>query len=549
VRECVVVTHEREERMQLVAYVVSGGESEPAVEALRAHLSERLPEHMLPNAFVFLRELPLTANKKIDRKALPAPQQPAERGRGYAAPRTAVEEQLAQIWATVLKADSVGIHDNFFELGGNSIDSLLIVQRALKAGIRLTTRHVFEHPTIAEIGALVAATAEASPSHPAFLGRQAASAGEQFLLPAQHALLEARGAAIGSQYEAVLMDVPAGGDEAFLRAFAAAILERHDALRLVFDREGGRWTGRYAEGEPSCRRPSFALESLDVAPFEEREAYARARAEAHVRGLDMTVDPLFRLLMLDSSTAASRRLVMALHPLVADRVSWMVLLGDFVQAHAQWKRNGTICFNLKTSSLQEWGRRVAAYAGSEALRAERPLWLARLQNLQPWARSKRAAAASRAGNRVSTEVRLAEDATGAALDGSHDRDTPRRELLLASVLLAAHRWTGLRRVRVDVDALGRDAGFESLDLSETIGRLSTCFPVVGDFGEAGPHEVEALVRDVSTQLRETPRGGLGYETLRFVARDEDLLRTEAELGTPLVSWTTDSSTTGSARIP
>src|SRR4029077_1790999 len=138
---------------RLVAYVACGGESPTAYE-LRAFLSGSLPEHMVPGVFVVLEKLPLTANGKVDRRALPAPAggRP-ELAESYEAPRTPAERTLAGIWAEVLGLERIGVHDNFFALGGDSILSLQIVSRARRAGLWLTPKQVFLHQTVAELAA------------------------------------------------------------------------------------------------------------------------------------------------------------------------------------------------------------------------------------------------------------------------------------------------------------------------------------------------------------------------------------------------------------
>jgi acyl carrier protein len=137
----------------LVAYVVSNQQPSPAINELRSYLKEKLPKYMVPSAFVFLDKLPLTPNGKVDRKALPAPDHSRpELEESYVAPRTAVEETLARMWAEVLKLGNVGIHDNFFELGGHSLKATQVVSR-LRGIFRVEVplRSLFEAPTVADL--------------------------------------------------------------------------------------------------------------------------------------------------------------------------------------------------------------------------------------------------------------------------------------------------------------------------------------------------------------------------------------------------------------
>src|SRR5213076_266161 len=137
---------------RLVGYVVATGAAVPDAAELRAHLGRSLPEHMVPSAFVVLDRLPLTPNGKLDRRALPAPEQPV--GAVRRAARTPQEEILCGLFAEVLGLERVGIDDNFFALGGDSIMSIQLVSRARKAGLVITPRAVFQHQTVPALAAV-----------------------------------------------------------------------------------------------------------------------------------------------------------------------------------------------------------------------------------------------------------------------------------------------------------------------------------------------------------------------------------------------------------
>ena len=150
---------------RLVAYVVT----DAGVEGLRETLAARLPEYMVPMDFVVLDALPLTANGKVDRRALPAPGEQSAEETAYVAPRNPVEEVLAGIWAQALGLERVGVHDNFFSLGGDSITALLTFSKAKAAGLKLASRQIFRYPTIAELALVVEEIAAPAPqAAPAF---------------------------------------------------------------------------------------------------------------------------------------------------------------------------------------------------------------------------------------------------------------------------------------------------------------------------------------------------------------------------------------------
>ncbi|MEO7327316.1 MAG: amino acid adenylation domain-containing protein, partial [Minicystis sp.] len=151
-REAVVIAREDEPgEKRLVAYLVIRPDALQDAVEIRNYARERLPTFMVPAAFVFLDALPLSANGKVDRKALPAPDKVSDLGVDEVAPRNEVEEALVKVWATMLRVPKVGIHDNFFALGGDSILSIQIVSKAGLSGIRITPRQIFQHQTIAEL--------------------------------------------------------------------------------------------------------------------------------------------------------------------------------------------------------------------------------------------------------------------------------------------------------------------------------------------------------------------------------------------------------------
>ncbi|GAA2526042.1 amino acid adenylation domain-containing protein [Winogradskya humida] len=140
---------------RLVAYVVPVGDTPPDAAELRRYLRDRLPAYLVPAAYVVMRELPMTANQKLDRNALPAPDSYADDDRPYAEPRTETERLLAKLWTEALKLDRVGINDDFFDLGGHSLAVVRLAARACDQGIAIGVADILENPTVASLAAAV----------------------------------------------------------------------------------------------------------------------------------------------------------------------------------------------------------------------------------------------------------------------------------------------------------------------------------------------------------------------------------------------------------
>ncbi|AGY58063.1 non-ribosomal peptide synthetase [Gloeobacter kilaueensis] len=327
VREAAVLLREEASSTQsLVAYVVSG--SEPAQPTqLRAYLKERLPEYMVPSAFVSLEALPLTANGKLDRKALPAPEMdgPDHSGDGIA-PRTPLENILTGIWSEVLGRNGVGVEDNFFDLGGHSLLATLIISRVRKIlSVEIPLQQLFTRPTIASLAEFIE------------VQRQTESL-EADLPVLRHERLEHPPLSYAQQRLWFLdqwqpgdpfYNVPAalhlGGplDPAILEAALNALIARHETLRTTF---------QIVQEQPRqivASALELAVSLIDLQQFQEteraREYQRLSDAEAR-RPFDLAKGPLLRAVLF-RFTPTEHVLLLTMHHIVSD--GWSI--GVFIQ--------------------------------------------------------------------------------------------------------------------------------------------------------------------------------------------------------------------------
>ncbi|HEX2081445.1 MAG TPA: amino acid adenylation domain-containing protein, partial [Longimicrobium sp.] len=353
VRESAVVAREDATGdRHLVAYVVA--EQGAAVEAaeLRAHLVRRLPEYMVPSAFVALESLPLTPNGKLDRRALPAPEFASAEGR-YVAPRTPTEEVLAEIWAEVLRLERVGVTDSFFELGGHSLLATRVVSRVRQVfGVEVPLRALFEGPTVAELAGRVEALRRAElPVLPPVVPTERTGA-----LPlsfAQERLWFIDRLEPGSAVYNIPVARRLGGalDEAALERALGEIVRRHEALRTVFAEVDG------SPMQMIAPFGGFALPVEDLSGLSEadREAALRRRAgEEARRPFDLSAGPLFRAGLLRLG-AQEHVLLLCMHHIVSDGWSMGVLYRELSALYAAYREGGE-------SPLEELPVQYADYA-------------------------------------------------------------------------------------------------------------------------------------------------------------------------------------------
>src|SRR5499425_1360040 len=332
---------------QLVGYVVlaAGGDADAAW--LRAHVGARLPDYMVPSAIVVLDRLPLTANGKLDRGALPAPQVRAGVLRLARTPR---EELLCALFAEVLGLERVGIDDNFFALGGDSIVSIQLVSRARKAGLAITPRAVFEHQTVAGLAGAAGVIGEPS-------GAVADIAtGGLAPTPIMRWLLE-RGGPLDRFNQSMLLQVPAGMREADLTSALQAVLDHHDALRLRLEAAGeGEWklevapAGAVVAG--ACLR-RIDIGGLDAAG---REACIWEHARAAESRLLPAAGVLVQAVWFDAGGQRSGRLLLTIHHLAVDEVSWRILVPELAAAWEAIAGGSVPALPARGTSFRRWSR-------------------------------------------------------------------------------------------------------------------------------------------------------------------------------------------------
>ncbi|HYQ53542.1 MAG TPA: amino acid adenylation domain-containing protein, partial [Pseudomonas sp.] len=506
VHSAVVVARDGQGGKQLVAYVAAAA-SETLGESLRQRLRGCLPDYMVPAHVVVLETLPLNANGKVDRLALPAPV--IGQAGAFVAPRTEEEHVLAGIWQAVLGVERVGVEDNFFELGGDSILSLQVVSRVrnhpgLQREIRL--RDLMRRPTIAQL--LAAGQDTAAP-----VAEVALPEGELFnLLPIQQWLFELPMPERGHFNQALLLDVLQPLNSAALQQAVQQLLVRHEALRLRFVEGANGWSQRYASLDEAAQVPVLWQEQLaDSAAME--AAIQRAQ-----RSLDLTQGPLLRVLHARLAEGGER-LLLVVHHLAVDGVSWQVLLEDLLAAYQAASTGQAAQLPTPSSRYRDWAQRLQQLARSPEGEAELGYWQQQLGGAVPAElpvdnpRGRNLVGAqSEAHMCLDTEAtqRLLKSAPAALQVQIND-------LLLTALSRAVCRWSQAGSMLVQLEGHGREDLYDELDLSRTVGWFTSLFPLHLQPGSGTPGESLRAVRE---QLQRVPGRGLGYGVLRYLGRAE-----------------------------
>ncbi|MGH3823701.1 MAG: amino acid adenylation domain-containing protein [Pseudonocardiaceae bacterium] len=490
-------------RTRLVAYLVPRGPAAPEAAALREFLGATLPDYMLPSGFVTMPTLPLNANGKLVRRRLPAPDwQPAQAG--HVAARSSLERTLAQIWAQVLGVEQVGITDDFFALGGDSIMSIQLVSRVRAAGWNLTPRDVFRAPTVAGLAACATAAAPVS-------AEQGPVSGGVPLTPIQHWFFATETGAPQHFDQSVTLELVDDVDPVALASALAAVIEHHDALRMRFEHLEGRW---HQHNAPAEAVPLLQRRDVSQVPAAELPAVlSELSAEIH-HGFDLVRGPLVGAVLFEVGGGRSPVLVLAVHHLVVDGVSWRILLEDLTSAYTQALAKQPIALNAKTTSFRQWALALTEHASSGGFDGEIEHWRQLTQHAESVLPTDGPGPNTVAAMR-SLSVALDAEQTAALLAQVPEvYRTQINDVLLTALAAVLGSWTGQLQVLINLEGHGREELVTGIDLSRTVGWFTTLFPVVLPTTPGQDWGVQLTA--VKEHLRAIPSRGLGYGALRYL---------------------------------
>ncbi len=517
VAQAVVVAREDEPGpRRLAGYVVPepGAALDPA--ALRDWLAARLPGYLIPAAVLVLPALPLTVNGKIDKTALPAPETAARPGR---APRTPAEEILCGLYSDLLAVPAVTIDESFFELGGDSIVSIQLVSRARKAGIVISPRDVFQCRSVAALAAV------ATPLDPADSPGDLADAGvgDVPLTPIMRWLRDG-GGPVDHFSQSMVVRVPEGIRLAQLVRGVQALLDHHDALRMRLVRDDEDWAlevlppGAVDAGACVLAQVITAEQSLGEVTAEAAERASRRLAPASGR--------LLQAVWLDAGEDRSGWLLLVVHHLAVDGVSWRILLPDLRAACEAAARGEDPHLEPTGTTFRQWARRLEEEASSPARVAELAIWTEMLAD----------PGALLTGEKLDRHRDVAATARSYSLTLPPDRTQPLlgaipalyfasiNDVLLAALAVAVNAWLGNSApVLIDLEGHGRQELSEAIELSRTVGWFTSLHPVRLNLGHVdladyfrGGETAGRVLKCVKEQLLAIPDNGIGYGLLRYL---------------------------------
>jgi amino acid adenylation domain-containing protein/non-ribosomal peptide synthase protein (TIGR01720 family) len=499
VKDAIVIVREDElKTKRLYGYFIPKTEALTSQE-LRQFIQDRLPDYMIPAFLIPLESFPLTPNGKVDRRALPLPKINPNELENYATPSTKNEQILAQIWQEVLGLKTISINDNFFELGGDSILAIQIIAKANQEGLEITPKQLFGYQTIAQLAILAETTAATEID-------QGLVTGEVPLTPIQQWFFEQNWPERHHFNQSILLEVPNNLQPDLLKQTISKLLYHHDALRLRFIQKGEKWQQNHSD---DCN--SFAFELVDLSHLycDEQVTTLAEISEVQQRTLKIDQGPLMAVVFF--KLGDSGRLLIVIHHLAVDGVSWRIILEDLATIYQQLESQDSQELPPKTSSFKTWAEELQNYAQTPEFNTQFKYWLNRdLPSVFPLPLDYQGEAKSNIVAHAKTvSFTLTEEQTRLLLqEVPQAYNTQINDILLTALVQAFSHWTGSDRLLLDMEGHGRENVIESVNLSRTVGWFTSIYPVFLTL-ENLDHPGECL-KSIKEQLRQIPNRGFDY---------------------------------------
>ena len=466
-------------------------------QLLREFLGQSLPHYMLPNYFVWLPKMPLNAHGKIDRSQLPHPDKIRIPASTKVAPTTPDELLLHQVWTEVLGVDDIGVHDNFYDLGGDSIISMQIIAQARKRGLQITPMQMFEFDTIAE---LAAGAANTSIDHP-----QEVPIGDYGLSPIQQWFLNQGLEEVNHWNQYLWLEFKMKLDLDCLKKALKAVIRHHDMLRVCFLRKNGSWVQRMTSETPPLILKIFSDGQDDIEKLEEKASEVQ-------NSLDIEKGQLCAFGFFENET--SPKLLLSIHHLVIDGISWQPLLDDLMHAYHLATEGNSLELPAKTMSFISWTEGLKEISSD---------------HLEHWVHEGRVNRVSVAKNysiyetkEITTDINPLDGDLMSSIRGTNYNI---EDIILTAMAYSFTNVLGWPTFDAMMEGHGRQQELiKDSDLSRTVGWFTTQYPLYISLKES--KDPMSALDIVKNYLENIPNKGVSYGVYKYLLRSSKLAKQE-----------------------
>ncbi|MBB6716466.1 non-ribosomal peptide synthetase, partial [Clostridium gasigenes] len=485
----------------IYAYVVS--DKNINFKKVKKEIRKELPDYMVPAYMMQIEGIPVNRNGKLDKRALP--DIVIESIEEYIAPRYVVEKTLVEIWQSVLGVNTIGINDDFFNLGGDSIKSIQVISRAKAKGYYFEVKDLFKNSNIKDLSKNI--------KHNVFKINQDEVVGEVDITPIQKWFFEMNFEEEYYWNQSMMLFNKDGFEKELIEKSFNAIAIHHDAFRIVYKNEN-------SEIKQINRGIDENLYDLNIYDYRDSEAIDENEIKEmcnRIQGsINLEEGPLVKLGLFKSDQGD--HLLIAIHHLVIDGVSWRILFEDLQQAYVMAKNGQKIILQEKTTSFKEWGTKQKEYANTYKIKKQLAYWNnIESEDINELPKDKYGGK-SKFCNLRSIRAKLTKEETKKMLKYSNKAyDTEINDILLSTLSLTISQWTREKNTLINLESHGREEIIKNVDITRTIGWFTSQYPVV--LKNSGT-DLGALIKNTKDLLRRIPNKGIDYGIIKYLSKDE-----------------------------
>ncbi len=510
VSQSAVIIKEKSGQKYLAAYYIS--EIDISANELRDFLSQRVPDYMIPSYFIRMEKFPYTLNGKLDKRLMP---EPAEDTSEYASAITPEEEILVEVWSKVLGAKNIGVLDNFFLIGGDSIKSIQISSRLRSLGYEVSVKDILTSRDIRTLATKITKTQKQSD--------QSTVVGEATLSPIQQWFFNNNPEEKHHFNQSVLLDFDSITEEE-VKIIFEKIQEHHDVLRTVYKENTEEPTSCYLDTDES----PVSLHVFDLRGAKDASAVMLSESRKIQSGINIHTGPLMHLGLFKMDKGS--RLLIVIHHLAVDGVSWRILFEDIETLYQQIRSNQNLELPLKTDSFKTWTDNLRRYSKSDSMKMAKTYWNEEVQRQHSTLKRDHPNGENIFKHKAVEQFQLDQETTAKLLsDVHHPFGTQINDILLTAFLWTYSEFFNTDNVLIDLESHGRESLGLGENISRTIGWFTTFYPVFLSTGRWDVNQLNRTVKEVKEKLRKIPNKGIDYLIYKYFTENEVLLNNDAQI--------------------
>ena len=507
VKEAIVLPKEDKlNNKVLCAYIT--GNKKVTFEEVREYLKGVLPEYMIPSYVKQINKMPINNNGKIDKKLLPDIDFNKVNSEKYEAPRNEAEEKITNIWGEVLGIDSkdIGINSNFFVLGGDSIKALQIISRMMRQGMEIQIKDIFDYPEIKDLS-----------THVKFIesgdSKKEIVEGKVNLTPIQEAYFSTNKREVNHYCQSAMLYRKDGFNKDYIEDIFKEIVKNHDALRMKFTIE----ENKVIEYNRGLEEGIVNIEEYDIRNEENPRVKVEELANKLQNQINITEGVMFKTAIF--KTNEGDHLLIIIHHLVVDGVSWRILFEDLKTGYNQLLEGKKLELYFSSDSYMKYSSKLQEYSKSNKLEREREYWQEISREDVGFLKDKVNISEFKIEDFDSISTSMSENKTEDLLRKTNKAyNTEINDILITSLVIASRKITGKEVLKIEMEGHGRQDVLENIDISRTVGWFTCKYPVLLDLNKE--KDISMNIKEVKETLRRVPNKGIGYGILKYLDKDE-----------------------------